>query len=300
MRQGFRFVCLSALVLFSTVAIFAESPTSAVPASPVPMTGSTDESAVQPATQSAIHESPTDWFESFVWNRVTHFFLSLIPAEPDQKVPVAEKVSSGPPPVSPFEAQPGCAVTPLEAIEAPSAKELEASDSPGGAIDTKDMIPAAAHALDLFQSKVSSAGGSLVLHSAYRPEAYQRHLQDVWYKWMGLKSNSAPACQGLRTAVQAEFLHHHLLESQHPVAVSDHTRGLAFDATVDLPKNAKIGRRKATLDLLARLAGLIRPAIVADPVHFKFLGGMPRVQILASARRAPRRRLVAARRIHIG
>ncbi len=296
MRQASWFVSFTAVVVFSTTAVFAESPTS-----PLSTSGNTAASLDPPADQPAAAESSVDWLENSVWKPVSQFFLSLIPIDTDKKAPEADKVSSGPAPVSPFEAQPGCPVTPLEAIEDSAAKDLEANNLPGGAIDTKDMLPGAARALDLFATKVASLGGSLVLHSAYRPEAYQRHLQDVWYKWMDLKSNNVAACQGLRGAVQAEFLHHHLLESQHPVAVSDHTRGLAFDATVDLPKNAKIGRRKATLDLLARLAGLVRPAIVADPVHFKFLGGMPRIGILASARRVvPGRRLVAARRVHNG
>ena len=300
MPEGRRFVCFTALVFFSTAAVFAETPASAVPKSDA-TSEAAPVSAAQPAGQSTAIESSADWIANSLWKPVSQFFLSLIPVDKTTPEPVKVESSAVEAAVSPFEAEAGCSVTPLEAIEDPSAKGLEASDAPGGAIDTKDMMPAAAHALDLFQTKVASVGGSLVLHSAYRPEAYQRHLQDVWYKWMAMKNNDMQACQGLRTAVQTEFLHHHLIESQHPVAVSDHTRGLAFDATVDLPKSAKVGRRKATLDLLARLAGLVRPAIVADPVHFKFLGGMPRIHILASARRvAPGRRLVAARRIHNG
>jgi D-alanyl-D-alanine dipeptidase len=147
------------------------------------------------------------------------------------------------------------------------------------------MVPAAAVALGKFQDKVASVGGKMVLKSAYRPAAYQKHLQNVWYKWMGeLKNNHDPSCQILRSEVEEEFTRHRLIETQHPVAVSDHTRGLAFDATVDLPPNAKAGRRKVTLDGLAKLAGLLRPAIVADPVHFKFLG-FPKVHLLASRRR---------------
>lgn len=289
------FVRLSALVLFGTIVLFGQSDnTNLQPAAEAPA------AVVQPPavtdSESAPHESAVGWFENSIWKPVTHFFWSLSPIP----VPAAEDVATTSL-VSPFVAQAGCSVTPLEAVTDSSATELEASNSPGGPIDTKDMIPAAARALDLFATKIASVGGSLVLHSAYRPEAYQRHLQDVWYKWMEMKNNGVQACQGLRTAVQAEFVRHHLLESQHPVAVSDHTRGLAFDASVDLPRNARIGRRKVTVDLLARLAGLVRPALVADPVHFKFLGGMPRVGILTAARHAaPGRRLLAARRVRNG
>jgi D-alanyl-D-alanine dipeptidase len=174
-----------------------------------------------------------------------------------------------------FDPEPGCSVAPLQPIDDGAAQQLEVSTG-SNVVDVADMIPAAARALTMFQTKVASVGGTMILKSAYRPAAYQKHLQDVWYKWMGeLKGNRDSACQVLRAQVQDEFVRHRLIETQHPVAVSDHTRGLAFDATVDL-STAKIGRR-LTLDRLARLAGLLRPAIVADPVHFKFLGfALPR------------------------
>lgn len=165
-------------------------------------------------------------------------------------------------------------MAPLQPIDDAAAQQLEAGAG-SDIVDVAHMIPAAAQALDRFESKVASVGGTMTLKSAYRPAAYQKHLQDVWYKWMGeLKDNSDLGCQALRTEVQEEFLRHRLIPTQHPVAVSDHTRGLAFDATVDLPVKAKIGRR-LNLDRLAHLAGLWRPAIASDPVHFKFLGVAP-------------------------
>ena len=72
--------------------------------------------------------------------------------------------------------------------------------------------------------------------------------------------------------MEEEFKRHHLIETQHPVTVSDHTRGLAFDATVELPSQARLGRRRVNVDTLARLTGFRRPAIAADPVHFKYVG----------------------------
>jgi D-alanyl-D-alanine dipeptidase len=181
-----------------------------------------------------------------------------------------------------FDAEPGCSVAPLQPIDDAAAQQLEVSTG-SDVVDVADMIPAAARALNLFETKVASVGGTMILKSAYRPAAYQKHLQNVWYTWMGeLKDNHEPACQVLRTLVRDEFVRHRLIETQHPVAVSDHTRGLAFDATVDL-STAKKGRR-LSLDKLARLAGLLRPAIVADPVHFKFFG-MPPQRHLAMRRR---------------
>lgn len=166
-----------------------------------------------------------------------------------------------------------CPVAPLDPITDAAALELEAGTDAKGAVDVSDMVPAAARALDRLESKVAAVGGSMVLKSAYRPAAYQKHLQDVWYKWMHeLRNNHDAACQPLRFEVQEEFARHHLIETQHPVAVSDHTRGLAFDATVSLPSKGRVSRRRLTLDGLARLTGLLRPAIVADPVHFKYVG----------------------------
>jgi hypothetical protein len=169
-----------------------------------------------------------------------------------------------------------CSVAPLQPITDPAAQQLEsqADMATGSSVDVASMVPAAAHALNLFESKVTAVGGSMVLKSAYRPASYQKHLQDVWYKRMDLKNNPEPGCQSLRAEVQQEFQRHHLIESQHPVAASDHTRGLAFDATVSLPQKARLGRRRLTLDSLAHLVGLSRPAIVADPVHFKYVGGL--------------------------
>ncbi|HWC97207.1 MAG TPA: hypothetical protein VG456_10665 [Candidatus Sulfopaludibacter sp.] len=191
----------------------------------------------------------------------------------------------------------GCPVTALDPIDDPAALQLEASDG-ADVVDTSDMVPAAARALDRFQSRVRAAGGTIVLKSAYRPSAYQQHLQNVWYKWMTeLRTNSNPSCQVLRAQVQEEFTRHRLMETQHPVAVSDHTRGLAFDAAVFLP--ARSGRRRISLDGLARLAGLARPAIAADPVHFKFMGGTQVAAVRTVAVRTVAMRAVRVRAVRV-
>ena len=234
---------------------------------------------VQPPETAAItstsQPSATSWEAEILNLPVVRFFASLFTDPATLPVPSGTPALAAPPQFP----KAACSVPPLDGISDPAAQALEASNSPDGAIDVNGMEPAAAHALDLFQTKVQAVGGTIELKSAYRPAAYQAHLQDVWYKWMQLKGNHDPGCQDLRAQVQQEFLRHHLIESQHPVTVSDHTRGLAFDATVSLPPHARIGRRLFTLDRLARLAGLLRPAIASDPVHFKYVGA-----VLASAR----------------
>jgi hypothetical protein len=228
-----------------------------------------------PTTPTTTRHPSTLWQEALRSSPMLRFLVSLFEstaAAPTPWVPVGSSVH-------PQQSVGACAVAPLDPIEDPAAQQLEASNG-AGVVDIVDMLPAAARAVDRFQSKVVAAGGTIVLRSAYRPAAYQRHLQNVWYKWMReLRDNHDPACQDLRAEVQEEFARHRLIDTQHPVAVSDHTRGIAFDAIVDLPPHAKIGTRRFTLDSLARLAGLLRPAIATDPVHFKYLAGTRSVTV---------------------
>jgi D-alanyl-D-alanine dipeptidase len=175
-----------------------------------------------------------------------------------------------PPPLPPRPAEPGppsipCGIEPLPAVADAEALKFEAGDS----TDVKGLMPAMARALEKFKQLVNSVGGSFELKSAYRPPAYQAHLQQVWYKWKELRNNHDLGCQVLRAQVGDEFAKHHLLETQKPVTDSDHTRGLAFDATVLVPPKAVLKKRRVSLDRLALLAGIKRPDILHDPVHFK-------------------------------
>ena len=172
------------------------------------------------------------------------------------------------PPPAPLVSGP-CTVAPLPPITDPVAEAFNTGES----LDTSHLTRGMSRALARFQKVVAQVGGSLELKSAYRPPAYQRHLQQVWDKWMELRNNNVAACQDLRAQVQQEFIRHDLLETQRPVSSSDHTRGMAFDATVAIPPNAHMKRRKVTLDGLARFVGLRRPDIAHDPVHFKYVGG---------------------------
>jgi hypothetical protein len=156
-------------------------------------------------------------------------------------------------------------VEPLPPIEDKDALSFENATTP----DVGGLKPAMARALEKFRRLVMSVGGSFELKSAYRPPAYQTHLQQVWYKWMELRNDRAPGCQALRAQVESEFIRHDLLESQKPVTDSDHTRGLAFDAAVRVPPAARLQKRRISLDRLALLAGIRRPDVFRDPVHFK-------------------------------
>ncbi len=197
--------------------------------------------------------------------------------DPTWSLPVVDRLTipepdlTAPATVSPF---PNCSVAPLPEILDSEAIRFENEDGP----DTDGLLPAMAEALEKFRRLVASAGGTFDLKSAYRPMAYQEHLQQVWFKWMReLRFNRQAGCQGLRAQVYEEFTRHKLMPTQMPVTDSDHTRGLAFDAAVLLPArlvrttNKRKRRVLLSLDGLALQAGLRRPDIRHDPVHFKLV-----------------------------
>ena len=182
---------------------------------------------------------------------------------------------------------PPCLVTPLPGIEDASALAFENGLVGGaGTVDVENLTTATARALARFEKVVTSKGGTIKVTSAYRPPAYQQHLQVVWDKWINeLRDNHEPSCAHLKIKVAREFTRHGLLETQRPVNVSDHTRGLAFDAAVILPAVKKRGAR-FSLDRLARLCTLMRPDVRRDPVHFRF--ALARRSRPAPATRGPR------------
>jgi D-alanyl-D-alanine dipeptidase len=165
------------------------------------------------------------------------------------------------------EAVQGCPVEALQAVEDAEALQFEQHSGGFGAVNIDGLTASTSLALARFQRAVVNAGGAIAITSAYRPAAYQEHLRNVWEKWMvELRYNTDPLCQGLRAEVRDEFSRHSLLESQRPVVMSDHTRGLSFDAAVQLPR---LKKSRLTVDLLASRAGVRRPDIARDPVHFR-------------------------------
>jgi hypothetical protein len=169
----------------------------------------------------------------------------------------------------------GCKVAPLPEIEDAEALAFE-KDVESAAVDLRGLMPTMARALESFKELVSSVGGTFDLKSAYRPQAYQAHLHEVWVKWVKeLRNNRTSGCRALREEVGAEFARHQLLVRQQPITGSDHALGLAFDAAVAMPHAALLNRRRVTVDKLALLAGVKRPNSRRDPVHFKLLPDRP-------------------------
>ncbi len=165
-----------------------------------------------------------------------------------------------------------CSVQPLAPVEDATALQFEAGDQ---SASRNGLTRACSRALSLFTKKIVSVGGTIHVTSAWRPAPYQAHLQQVWDKWMvELRDNTGPSCSDLRNSIASEFSRHALLETQRPAAYSDHTRGTAFDAVVSVPvRIVAAARRKRRPvingDTLALSAGLRRPLIWSDPVHYR-------------------------------
>jgi hypothetical protein len=193
--------------------------------------------------------------------------------DPTWDLPVLQRLTIPQPNLAPV-AIPNCSVEPLsEILDADAIRQENNEDGP----DTAGLLPEMSQALEKFRQLVARAGGSFDLKSAFRPLEYQEHLREVWLKWMReLRFNRQPGCQELRAQVGEEFTRHKLMPTQMPVTDSDHTRGMAFDAAVMMPRSVRIINKKrrvvgVSLDHLASLAGLKRPDIRRDPVHFKLV-----------------------------
>jgi len=160
-----------------------------------------------------------------------------------------------------------CSVRPIPPINGEEARDFEAAAGTSDVVNLQGLTPATALALGRFERHVASLGGTVALTYEYRPPAYQAHLQMVWDRWRQLRFNQDPGCAVLKAQVQNEFQRHQLLLSQRPVDGSDHTRGIGFDANVMIPW--KKGR--PSLDRIALVSGVRRPAVARDPVHFRLI-----------------------------
>lgn len=125
-------------------------------------------------------------------------------------------------------------------------------------VDIAGLTAATQTALTCLQNAVAAAGGSLAVTSAFRPQAYQNHLREVWDKRQQLLGWTEAECATIKTAIDQDFALHGL--AFQPALVSNHSAGNAFDATFTLPAGQNI-------DTIAAGCNLSRP-VAGDLVHF--------------------------------
>ena len=130
-------------------------------------------------------------------------------------------------------------------------------------LDIDNLTPRMQTTLQCLQTAIRDDGGTSSASSAYRPPAYNRHLQEVWDKWMReLRRETRPECQSLRNEVRNHFNGHELIPDSdaRPHSSSAHTRGEAFDLSSNL--------YDGVLDVLAVGCRVYRPDPIGDPPHF--------------------------------
>ena len=156
-----------------------------------------------------------------------------------------------------------CPVTPITPLTDADALTME-----GGAPliwnhTTAALQPAANSLVALIQAE---PGGTAAISSAFRPQAYQSHLREVWDKARALRGNTSAVCAAVRTAVNQEMTHHSLDVNRLVGATSNHTAGRAVDISWTLPSAAN---EETTIDALAIQAGLRHRLHAADRPHFE-------------------------------
>jgi hypothetical protein len=205
-------------------------------------------------------EKPTAWIDDLRQLPLLQFFS---PTVATLEMPKLDLQAPGPPP---------CLIGDIPVLHDIDAMGFEANAGSPAVVNIEGLTSRTALALTRLERVVASVGGAIVVTSAYRPSAYQEHLQAIWDKWMlELRKNKEDGCQDLKAQVQNEFIRHQLLERQRPALMSEHSLGIAFDASIMLPNRVRKGRR-VSLDSLARRAGVQRPLIRRDPVHFRLIG----------------------------
>ena len=153
---------------------------------------------------------------------------------------------------------------PPAAPGAPDAPKICAATAitpygPPDAAPAGNLTAATQTALTCLQNAVTAAGGTMIVTTTYRSQAYQDHLVEVYDKVTG-PAPAGPECEAVRQNYASERATHFPMG---PPArgVSNHTNGTAFDATVTLPAGTSI-------DTLQAGCNLTRP-LPAEPWHFE-------------------------------
>lgn len=150
--------------------------------------------------------------------------------------------------------------------------------------NTARLTPETVQAKQCIDDRIGALGGTPVLSSAFRTEAYQRHLWQIYDRWKGdakksrpsskpsLENNMQPECAALKSAVKAEWDRHGLRGLNTPPAFSagKHPQGRALDYS----RTNTIGPLEArginiADDVAALCSGVTYPLPVQDKGHFE-------------------------------
>jgi hypothetical protein len=173
-----------------------------------------------------------------------------------------------------------CPVAPIAAITDPDALAMEGGTRVIWNHTAANLQTCANTLVGLIQG----AGGTATITSAYRPQAYQDHLREVWDKARALQSHPETACDTVRAAVNAEMANHSLNVTRPVAQISNHRAGNAVDISWTLPA----GLTQATcqlpvpdggtppapteeecIDSLAGRAAMTHPLHTGDVPHFE-------------------------------
>jgi len=155
-----------------------------------------------------------------------------------------------------------CDIEALTPLVDPLALEMEA----GHPLIWDDTDPALRPAANQLCALIEADGGTASISSAFRPQAYQDHLRQVWDRAKELDANDQPGCLDLRLEVARELGKHALSTSRLVGKTSRHTQGRAVDISWRLPDAEDASARVAEL---AAEAGLTHPFPAQDPPHFE-------------------------------
>ncbi|MFZ6864021.1 D-alanyl-D-alanine carboxypeptidase family protein [Undibacterium sp. Ji67W] len=151
-----------------------------------------------------------------------------------------------------------CPIDPLKPITDPEAIRMENGEN----VILDKLSAETQTALNCLKDEVAKAKGSVSLTSAYRPQAYQDHLYEIFVKRKKLAKiiENFPQCTELRRVLNDENNKHQLRGLVG--ANSNHSNGRAFDANWS-------GISDEVIDKTAKTCQLSRPFPIVDPVHFQ-------------------------------
>lgn len=173
-----------------------------------------------------------------------------------------------------------CPVAPIAAITDPDALAMEG----GTRVIWNHTAASLQTCANSLVGLIQGAGGTANITSAYRPQAYQDHLREVWDNARTLASHPETACDTVRAAVNAEMANHALNVTRPVAQISNHRAGNAADISWSLPATLTQAicqlpvpdggsptppTEEQCIDSLAARAGMTHPLHAGDVPHFE-------------------------------